>query len=434
MPPVSLSFPVSVSAPNSKGNDLGSPRPAHHQNNSGTLFTNPWPSFRDLSHASQALANFTRPPIPPNISALVRVQKPDWGASAPEKLKATWMGHACFLVELPTPQGASRGPRILFDPVFSRRCSLFSWIGPVRYTEPPCTLKELPEVDIVVYSHNHYDHLDTTTLGTLISKARSSDASPPRTHIFAPLNNDYLFRALSIPPSNVHCLDWWQHNTVSVDLPPLSKYDSSPSFDIEQTPQTPLDTDGIVTAPITTSFRITCTPSQHVSNRGLFDRYTTLWSSWMIEASPFHDSPTPEEASPHSESPPVDTKSGPKLWFAGDTGYRSVRAGEDEETVPVCPAFAEIGKRFGGVDLALIPIGAYSPRPALSPVHAAPQDSVRIFKDVMARKAVAMHWGTWSLSFEEPMEPPARLKEECARAGIPEGEFEACAIGETVVA
>lgn len=81
------------------------------------------------------------------------------------------------------------------------------------------------------------------------------------------------------------------------------------------------------------------------------------------------------------------------MFFAGDTGYRSVQDGQDEDKVPTCPVFKEIGEHFGGFDFAMIPIGAYLPRSFMSPIHCAPQDSVRLFKDVRAKKAVGMHWG-----------------------------------------
>jgi N-acyl-phosphatidylethanolamine-hydrolysing phospholipase D len=60
--------------------------------------------------------------------------------------------HAAFLVELPAPEGASRGPRVLFDPVFLNRCSPSQWVGPARYTKVPCTVADLPAVDAVVIS------------------------------------------------------------------------------------------------------------------------------------------------------------------------------------------------------------------------------------------------------------------------------------------
>jgi N-acyl-phosphatidylethanolamine-hydrolysing phospholipase D len=117
------------------------------------------------------------PSIPKDISKLLPVHKPTFGLSASahdenkDKIKATWLGHACFLVELPRPAGApnvTRGARILFDPVFSDRCSPFQWIGPKRFTREfsllsvdtllmvsiaaPCKLDEIPEIDAIVIS------------------------------------------------------------------------------------------------------------------------------------------------------------------------------------------------------------------------------------------------------------------------------------------
>jgi len=140
----------------------------------------------------------------------------------------------------------------------------------------------------------------------------------------------------------------------------------------------------------------------------------TLWSSWVVE-----------------EVLPPGSEQGKKVFFAGDTGYRAVLDGQEEDEAPVCPAFKEIGERFGGIDLAFIPIGAYLPRRFMSPIHCAPQDSVRIFKDVRAKRGVGIHWGTFILTLEEVDEPPKRLKEECEKLGIEEGVFSVCDIGET---
>jgi N-acyl-phosphatidylethanolamine-hydrolysing phospholipase D len=101
---------------------------------------------------------------------------------------------------------------------------------------------------------------------------------------------------------------------------------------------------------------------------------------------------------------------GAKLYFGGDTGYKTVRDGEDEDSLPHNPDFAEIGRVFGDFDLALLPIGyatlsvpsacfpyahlrAYAPRSMWSNLHASPIDSVHIFQDLRAKKALAMHWG-----------------------------------------
>lgn len=120
-------------------------------------------------------------PVPPdNISSLIPARKPTWAFSDedPAKLKATWMGHASFYVELPARAGVrdatglstpTRGARILFDPVFSERCSPIQWAGFQRITRklnhhcstppsdqgstaPACSFEELPEIDVVVIS------------------------------------------------------------------------------------------------------------------------------------------------------------------------------------------------------------------------------------------------------------------------------------------
>lgn len=68
----------------------------------------------------------------------------------------------------------------------------------------------------------------------------------------------------------------------------------------------------------------------------------------------------------------------------------------------------------------------------MSPIHCAPQDSVRLFKDIRAKRALGMHWGTWILTTEDVTEPPSRLASECKKAGIEEGAFSVCEIGETL--
>ncbi|KAG8764581.1 hypothetical protein FRC19_004307 [Serendipita sp. 401] len=381
------------------------PRPAHHMNNTKSLFTNPWPSFRDASFS--AMGGFfyklmmAAPKPEKDIEKILKLQTPTWGQGAQKSdLKATWLGHACFLVELPTPEGAQRGARILFDPVFSNRCSPFSFMGPARYTRPPCSMESIPDVDVVVISHNHYDHMDTPTLSTL------RDVHNP--HFFAPLNNEDTFVSVDIAGTHFHCLDWWEDREVSVELPAVTQQKA----------------DGSAAENPTVHFRLTCTPSQHQSARGPFDRFHTLWASWAVEELHVTKSGETTTVTP--------AKTGFKVWFGGDTGYRHVADGEDEDNVPVCPAFKEIGEKFGGFDLALIPIGAYNPREAMSSWHASPSDAVRIYQDIRAKKAVGMHWGTWVLTVEPIMEPPQLLAQEAKKAGLAEDAFNICGLGETV--
>ena len=123
-----------------------------------------------------------------------------------------------------------------------------------------------------------------------------------------------------------------------------------------------------------------------------------------------------------------------------DTGYRTVpptSPGTDDyganfSSLPHCPAFSQIGQHRGPFDLGLIPIGAYDPRFVMSPVHANPFDSVNMFVDTRCKRALGMHWGTWVLTEEDVLEPPAMLREALRKKGIPEsGVFDVCEIGES---
>ncbi|KAJ7244944.1 Metallo-hydrolase/oxidoreductase [Mycena rebaudengoi] len=372
-------------------------KPTHWMYAQPTQFQNPWPSFRphtakDMVEMVGAMPKTWSAP-PASAVAQIPIQKPTWGLDSAkdagavsenaDKIKATWLGHACFLVELPATAAGLRGARILFDPVFSDRCSPSQWIGPKRFTPAPCDLKEIPDFDAIVISHNHYDHMDTTTLNTLLAR------SPPP-HVFAPIGNEAYFHSLGVPAARAHCLDWWDARRVSSVLSPVH----------------------------TVSFDITFTPGQHFTGRGILDHFKSLWGGWVVETVASDDTkPTPA-----------------RVWFGGDTGYRAVPSSTDDgpDTLPVCPAFKEIGARFGGFDLALIPIGAYNPRRFMSPIHCAPRDSVAIFQDIRARRALGMHWGTWALTTEDVLEPPVLLATECSKAGLKEGAFGVCAIGETV--
>ena len=214
--------------------------PTHHVGNPPTSFKNPWPSFYQLGPREFLGASFfNRPPFKPVPSRdkLVAIQKPDWGLNShgPNRdgLKTTWIGHASFLVETPKIEGAERGLRILFDPVFSERTSPVSFAGPKRYSPTPCTLDEVPDVDLIAISHDHYDHMDSHTLLKLWTKRMET------THILVGLGNASRIRSFGIGAESVTELDWWEG--VRVESPSLG------------------------------SITMTCTPSQHFSGRGVLD-------------------------------------------------------------------------------------------------------------------------------------------------------------------
>lgn len=309
-------------------------------------------------------------------------------------LRATWLGHACYFVEFPS------GLRVLFDPVFSERCSPFSWLGPKRFTDVPCQIEEIPIVDAVVISHNHYDHMDHPTIMKI--KARH-----PNVHFFVPLRNKKWFLESGFTADQVTELDWWEERDIK--LAPAGKQGLIVSADTKSSLE---DTSGSAAAIVA---RISCLPCQHTSARTAFDKGHTLWASWSVESGD------------------------KKIWFGGDTGYRAVPQlpeGEDDygegHNYPHCPAFEQIGKLRGPFDLGMIPIGAYDPRFIFSSMHANPFDSVKIFQDTMCKRAMGIHWGTWVLTEEDVMEPPMLLKKALKQNGLAEeGVFDVCDIGES---
>jgi N-acyl-phosphatidylethanolamine-hydrolysing phospholipase D len=135
-------------------------------------------------------------------------------------------------------------------------------------------------------------------------------------------------------------------------------------------------------------------PVQHWAKRTPWDENQRLWGGWVLRHPSF------------------------SFFFAGDTGYSQ--------------DFADIAKRFGGFDLAAIPVGHYAPRWFMQIMHADPDEAVKIHRDVKARHSIGIHWGTFAnLTDEDLDEPPRRLAEARKRAGLRDDEFFVMRHGET---
>ena len=146
------------------------------------------------------------------------------------ELAVTWYGHASVLIEID-------GQRVLADPVWGERCSPSSKVGPARLHPVPVSLDELPPVDAIVISHDHYDHLDLPTVEALVKHQTAP--------FFVPRGIGEHLRHWQVPEDRIVELDWDKSGSVG-DL------------------------------------TITCTEARHFSGRGL-TRNTTLWASWTIE-------------------------------------------------------------------------------------------------------------------------------------------------------
>ncbi len=231
-----------------------------------------------------------------------------------------WIGHSTFLIK-------KAGKVILTDPIFSDRASPFKNIGPERLIPPVIPLKELPRIDFVTVSHNHYDHLDIDSLKK-ISKLN------PDAVFLVPAGDLKLLKKKRI--TNVYEFNWWE------------------TFKVEE-------------------LTFTFTPVQHWSKRGLFDRNKSLWGGWYINFNDYG------------------------MYHAGDTGYSK--------------DFIDTKLKLGAPKYAFIPIGAYDPEWFMAESHVNPEDAVQIMIDLEAEKAFGMHWGTFALTDEDTLEPPARLKD-----------------------
>ena len=252
----------------------------------------------------------------------------------------TWIGHATLLVQMDHVT-------FLTDPIWSKTASPVSFAGPRRYVPPGVALDDLPPIDFVVISHNHYDHLDLSTLEALAER-------DPATRFFVPLENGELLRENGI--ENVEELDWGDTATH----------------------------EGVV---------VHCLPAQHWSKRGIGDDLKALWSSWAV------------------------TGPARRFYFAGDTGYFD--------------GFARIGEALGGFDLAAVPIGAYEPVKMMKESHLDPEEAIQAAVDLRARRAVAMHFGTFDLSDEPLDEPPRRFVNAATNGPLGADQAWVMRIGET---
>ncbi len=185
----------------------------------------PWPIMREFLFGRGK----RKPPGP------LRVESPleSWAVRSDTGLRMTWLGHSTLLLELD-------GVRVLTDPVFGARVGPTSLMGPRRFHETPVTLGQLPPLDAVLLSHDHYDHLCASSMRELAAL---------RVPVVTSLGVGARLERLGVDPAVIVELDWWEQHTL-------------PGGRI----------------------CFTATPAQHFSGRSLADRDRTLWASWVLQS------------------------------------------------------------------------------------------------------------------------------------------------------
>ncbi|VFR43246.1 Outer membrane protein romA [plant metagenome] len=246
-------------------------------------------------------------------------------AAAPDR-SLYRLGHSTLLLKL-------RGKFWLTDPVFSERASPVQWAGPKRFHAPPIAIEDLPPIAGVILSHNHYDHLDHAAVLALADKTA---------RFIAPLGVGDQLVAWGIDTVKITQLDWWESTTV----------------------------DGL---------RLTATPAQHFSGRGLTDSDRSLWASWVIQDDDL------------------------KVFFSGDTGYFD--------------GIKAIGDKLGPFDITLMETGAYDPRWAF--VHMQPEETLQAHRDLRGGWLLPIHNGTFDLAMHGWSEPFERITGLAAEQGVP---------------
>jgi L-ascorbate metabolism protein UlaG (beta-lactamase superfamily) len=246
--------------------------------------------------------------------------KTDLTSTPADKARLVWFGHSSFLI-------STKSINILVDPVFSRRASPVQYAGMKSYEGTnEYGAADMPEIDLLLISHDHYDHLDYNTIIQLKEKVK---------RFCVPLGVGEHLRHWGVDASKITELDWWQ----------ISE-----------------ETAGV---------KVIATPARHFSGRG-FVNNKTLWASFVLKFPAYN------------------------IFVGGDSGYDN--------------SFAEIGKKYGPFDVALLECGQYDKQWPF--IHMMPEEVVQASIDLRAEVLMPVHWSKFTLALHPWKEPVTRLLKE----------------------
>jgi len=259
-----------------------------------------------------------------------------------------WLGHSSFYVQL-------GGQRILVDPILNTYASPFPWVNRTFVGTQLYTADDLPEIDLLIITHDHYDHLDYKTARALRPKVRS---------IVTALGVGAHLEAWGYAPHQIHELDWGDRFRLLIP----ARTGAGDHASAQLAPAN-ADSNGARQRPAANSLEIIATPARHFSGR-TFKRSQTLWMGLVLR--------TPTR----------------RLFFSGDTGYG--------------PHFAQIGQAHGPFDWVTLDSGQYNRRWAH--MHMTPEQAAQAAEDLRARAYTPGHVGRLTLSDHAWDDPFKRIR------------------------
>lgn len=254
------------------------------------------------------------------------IQADQINALADSLTRITWFGHSTVLIE-------TAGKTIFIDPMLGEVPAPIPWFGSKRFNlQLPIEIEGLPFIDVVLISHDHYDHLDYGSIKKLKEKVG---------RFYAPLGVGAHLKSWGISPDKIIEMDWWDSET----------YDD---------------------------FTFISTPARHFSGRGMFDRNSTLWCSWVIQSKYTN------------------------IFFSGDGGYGN--------------HFKEIGDKYGPFDFTMMECGQYNEQWAQ--IHMLPKQIPQAQLDLKGKLLMPIHWGAFKLALHSWKEPVELLLKETEKIGM----------------